>query len=124
MDKEGVSEEEAEVPEDALKEGVKDAEEVRAEVKAREEAEVKEVQGGQATQDIRLKDMLTNHHLSPVFATGPLENKLIFVKNQHPVHGRMSGYQSQTNETGTSPKLMRKKTTNSFIICCTDQNKK
>ena len=123
MGREGVKEEEVEVPEDALKE-VKDEEEVKTEVRAPEAAEVKEFQGGQDIQDTKLKDMLTSLHLSPVFVTGPSGNRLIFVRNQLPALGRTCGCPSQTNETGTSPKLVKQKTTNLFIICCTDKNRK
>ena len=119
--------EEVEDREDAVKvEEVKTREEVevKTEVKETEEEGVKDHQGGQATPDTRPKDMLTLHHLSHVFAIGPLENQLIFVRNLAHALGRMSGCQNQINETVTSQELVKNKTTNSYIICCTTKDRK
>ena len=76
------------------------------------------------TPGTRPKDMLTSLPLKPVIAIGPSGSQLISVWSQGPARGKMCGYPSPTNETGTSPNLVTNLTTNSSKLCCTTENKK
>ena len=89
-----------------------------------EEEEVVQEDLGLDILDTRPRDMLTNLHLKPATVTGPLDGQLIFVKNQQPAHGKMCGYPSPTNETGTSPELVTNLTSNSYMVCCTIKARK
>ena len=94
----------------------------KVEVKEEEETMVKGEQG--VIQGTRPKDMLTSLPLKPVIAIGPSGSQLISVWSQGPARGKMCGYPSPTNETGTSPNLVTNLTTNSSKLCCTTENKK
>ena len=94
----------------------------KVEVKEEEETMVRGEQG--VIQDTRPKDMLTSLPLKPVIAIGPSGSQLISAWSQGPVRGKMCGYPSPINETGTSPKLVTNLTTNSSKLCYTFKNKK
>ena len=66
---------------------------------------------------IKLNVILTNLHLSHVFAIGPSGKVLIFVWNLPPAPGKIFLCQNLTNETLTSSTT--DKTTKIFMICCT-----
>ena len=99
-------------------------EEAADKIEVKEEVEVEATPGAQDIQGTRPRDMLTNLLLKPVTVTGPLDGQLIFVKNQQPAHGKMCGYPSPTNETGTSPELVTNLTSNSYMVCCTIKARK
>ena len=110
--------------------GVKDKEEV---VEEDQEVKVKEikdlgvkvkVKGKISTTPTKPLVMLTSPHSRPASGTGPSGSQLISVWSQGPARGKMCGYPSPTNETGTSPELVKKQTTNTFMICCTTKNRK
>ena len=93
---------------------VKVPEEAGDKVEVKEEEEETMVKGDQGViQGTRPRDMLTNLPQRPATAIGPLESQLISAWSQGPARGKMCGYPSPTNETGTSPKLVTNLTTNS-----------
>ena len=94
----------------------------KVEVKEEEETMVRGEQG--VIQGTRPRDMLTNLPQRPATATGPSGSRLISAWSQGPVRGKMCGYPSPINETGTSPNLVTNLTTNSSKLCCTTKNRK